>query len=145
MENMYWSKQRPVTPGVLYLIWIKMKIWDSVYIYYYISRGLWWVWWRDIFHTIDYLTTIPKTFNILSSMEASVHLRITGLGYYYITTAYGRKIRYQVYATGGRFDRMGPLACLSPFPVLCWIRSDKYPNLRFSLLQCPHLFNGLYY
>ena len=27
---------------------------------------------------------------------------------------------------GGRLDRTGPLACLSPFPVCLWIRSDLF-------------------
>ena len=36
-----------------------------------------------------------------------------------------------IYVMGGRFDRMGPLGCLSPFPVQCWIRSDKCSYLRF--------------
>ena len=26
-----------------------------------------------------------------------------------------------IHVTGGRFDRTGPLACLSPFPICCWI------------------------
>ena len=30
----------------------------------------------------------------------------------------------------GVLARTGPLACLSPFSVIPWIRSDKVPNLR---------------
>ena len=35
-----------------------------------------------------------------------------------------------MYETGARFDRTGPLACLSPFPVCYWIRSDLCSGLR---------------
>ena len=42
--------------------------------------------------------------------------------------------------TGGRFDRMGPLACLIPFPVLYWIRSDMCSDQRFFNLQFLFMF-----
>ena len=37
----------------------------------------------------------------------------------------------KIYVTGGRFDQTGPLACLSPFLIKGWIRSDKCSYLRF--------------
>ena len=36
-----------------------------------------------------------------------------------------------MYVMVRRFDRTGPLECLSPFPVWCWIRSDLWSDLRF--------------
>ena len=33
-------------------------------------------------------------------------------------------LKSHIYVMCGRFDQTGPLACLSPFPVWCWIRSD---------------------
>ena len=42
----------------------------------------------------------------------------------------------QIHVMGGRFDQTGPLACIIPFPVLCWMGSDKYPNLRLTTPMC---------
>ena len=44
--------------------------------------------------------------------------------------------KIEIYVTGGRFDRTRPLACPSPFPVWCWIRSDFCSSLwdQYSLL-----------
>ena len=35
------------------------------------------------------------------------------------------KSKYTIHLTDGRFDQTGPLACLSPFSFMPWIRSDK--------------------
>ena len=37
-----------------------------------------------------------------------------------------------MYVTDGMFEGTGPLACLSPFSVMLWIKSDKGSYLRPS-------------
>ena len=41
-----------------------------------------------------------------------------------ISKSYKQLSKTTIHVTGGRFCRTGPLACLSPFPVWYWIRSD---------------------